>query len=361
MGLGPVRDVTLFEAREMASELRRQRRAGIDPANERRVKRATKAIQSSSSVTFETCAENFIDENRAGWRNEKHASQWSATLKTYAFPVLGQMKVAEIETEHVLKVLKPIWTTKSETASRLRGRIEAILDYAKANGLRAGDNPATWRGHLQRILPAKSRVAAVQHHPAMPYVNIPAFLVRLRAAPGISARALEFTILTAARTGEVIGALWDEIDFTSAAWTIPPERTKSGREHRVPLERRAMDLLREMATLSSTPFVFPGGKKGQPLSNMSMDAVLRRLDIDLTVHGFRSSFRDWAADQTAFSREVAEACLAHTLKDRTEAAYRRSDLFGKRRELLAAWADYCEMGGERLPNFEKSDGSLAAL
>ena len=342
MGLGPVRDVTLAEARELAADLRRQRRAGIDPADARQAERVKVKVERAASVTFEHAAERYIAENAPGWKNAKHGAQWRNTLATYAYPYMGTLPVAAVDVEHVLAALRPIWASKSETAGRVRGRIETVLAYAKANRWRTGDNPATWRGHLDAILPSKASVAAVEHHAALPYADLPAFLVNLRAAPGIAARALEFTILNASRTGEIIGATWAEIDREGAGWLVPAARMKSKRDHRVPLGARSLAILDEMVGAGPNGFVFPGGKTGKSLSNMAMDMTLRRLGLDVTVHGFRSTFRDWAADQTAFPREVAEACLAHVLRDATEAAYRRSDLFGKRRELMAAWAGFCE-------------------
>ena len=346
MGLGPARDVTLADARDLAADLRRQRRAGVDPADARQAERIKVKVERAASVTFEHAAEAYIKENAPGWKNAKHGDQWRNTLATYAYPFMGALPVAAVDVDHVLAALRPIWTNKPETAGRVRGRIETVLSYAKANRWRTGDNPATWRGHLDAILPAKANVVAVEHHAAMPYADLPAFLVKLCAAPGIAARALEFTILNASRTGEVIGATWTEIDRQSAGWLVPAARMKSARDHRVPLGARSLAILDEMAVAGTVGFLFPGAKAGKGLSNMSMDAVLRRLGVDVTVHGFRSTFRDWAADQTSFPREVAEACLAHVLRDSTEAAYRRSDLFGKRRELMTAWAVYCEGKGD---------------
>lgn len=341
LGVGSASDVTLAEARDKAAELRRQRRDGIDPAGARRASRA--AAKAERGVTFKVAAERYIAANQHGWRNAKHADQWTSTLATYAFPKIGTLLVSEITTEHVLACLQPIWATKSETASRVRGRIETVVAFAAAQGWCSGDNPARWRGHLAAILPARAKVARVEHHAAMPYADLPAFIARLRGAEGIAARALEFTILTAARTGEAIGATWPEIDLDAGTWTIPAMRTKSGREHRVPLCDRAAAILKEMKPLGAD-FVFPGAKAGRGLSNMSLDAVLRRLGESCTVHGFRSSFRDWAAERTDAPREVAEACLAHVLKDKTEAAYRRTDFFDKRRALLSTWDAYCRGG-----------------
>jgi integrase len=340
MGLGSAHDVPLAKARELAAALRSQRKSGVDPAEARIAERKKGAADRAKGLTFAECAEKYIESSKAGWKNKKHAAQWTSTLEAYAYPHFGSVPVADVDVERVLKALKPIWSDKAETAGRVRGRIESVLSYASANGFRKGANPATWRGHLDKILPPKSRVAAVTHHAALPYSELPAFIHRLHAAPGIGAMALEFAILTTARTGEVIGATWGEIDLGGAMWTIPAERMKARREHRVPLCDRALAILGDMAKLGTEGFVFKGSRPGKGLSNMSLDAVLRRMSIEVTVHGFRSTFRDWAADQTAFPREVAEACLAHTLKDKTEAAYRRSDLFEKRRELISAFAEF---------------------
>lgn len=341
MGLGSFPDVALAEARERAAECRRLRASGIDPIEARDAERARARTDAAQSITFKESAERYINSHKAGWRNEKHAAQWTATLTTYAYPAFGGLPVQSIDTGLVLKALEPIWRTKTETATRVRGRIESVLDWATARGYRRGDNPARWRGHLDNLLPKRSKVAAVEHHAALPYAEVGAFMVDLRQQPGVGAKALEFVILTAARTGEAIGAQWSEVDLDAALWTVPGDRMKAGREHRVPLSKPAVAILRAMRG-KSDDFVFPGGKRGRPLSNMAMAKVLERMGRgDLTVHGFRSSFRDWAAEQTNFPREIAEAALAHTLKDKVEAAYRRGDAIEKRKKLTAAWADYC--------------------
>jgi integrase len=297
-------------------------------------------------MTFKESAAMYVASHRAGWRNPKHAAQWQATLATYAEPVIGGLSVQAIDTALVLKVLEPIWTTKPETAGRVRGRIESILDWAKARGYRAGENPARWRGHLDKLLPGRSKVRRVEHHAALPYAELPGFLVSLREQEGIAARALEFAILTAARTGEVIGARWSEMDLVGKNWTLPAARMKAGREHRVPLSDRALAILREMQPhrQAEDAFVFPGGKNRRPLSNMAFLMLLRRMGRgDVTVHGFRSSFRDWAAERTKFPAEVAEMALAHTVSDKTVAAYNRSDLYERRRRLMAAWTTFCSV------------------
>ncbi len=342
--------VRLAQARENASDLFQQVKAGIDPLIARdAVLAARKAAQQDAAIkgiTFGEAARRFIAAHAAGWRNPKHAAQWTATIETYASPVFGKIPVIDISTAHVLGALEPIWTTKSETASRLRGRIEMILDYAKARGWRTGENPAAWKGHLSLTLPARSKVAKVKHHAALPWAEIGPFMEVLQLQKGIGAFALRFTILTATRSGEVRGARWHEIDLAAAAWTIPAERMKGGREHRVPLSEHAVAVLLEMsaARTSNDPanLVFPGQSEGRPLSDMSLNAVLRRMERgDLTVHGFRSTFKDWAAESTAYPAELSEMALAHTIGSKVEAAYRRGDLFEKRRRLMADWGQFC--------------------
>ena len=343
MGLGPVELVSLAEAREAALAARKLVFSGVDPIDQRKAAREAR-LATAATYTFKEVADRYIAAHAAGWRNEKHGAQWRATLDAYAFPVFGSRSVAAIDVGLVMRALEPIWREKPETASRVRGRIESVLDYATARGWRTGENPARWRGHLENLLPAKTKVARVEHHPALPYVEVGGFLAELRGAEGISARALEFTILTAARTGETIGATWSEIDLEARAWTIPGKRMKAGQEHRVPLTNRTVEILTALLpfrTGADAP-VFPGGRKGSGLSQMALVMTLRRLGhADITVHGFRSSFRDWAAEATGYPREVAEAALAHTLRDKVEAAYRRGDLFEKRRRLMDDWAAWC--------------------
>jgi integrase len=343
MGLGGVGDWKLAEARERARRFRQQLAEGIDPIEARRGERQQAMAERAKQITFEDAAAKYIAAHQAGWKNAKHAEQWSATLKSYAHPVIGGLSVAAIDTAHIMQVLDPIWTTKTETASRVRGRIEAVLDWAAARNFRKGDNPCRWKGHLSKLLPKPSQVRAVQHHDAMPYADVPAFMALLRERDDISARALEFTILTAARTGETIGATWNEINFAEKLWTIPASRIKAGREHRVPLADRVIELLEALPRLEGNEHVFPGIREGQGLSNMAMLELLRGMDgiNGFVVHGFRSSFRDWAGEETAFQREVIEAALAHRLKDKAEAAYRRGDALAKRRRLMQAWADHC--------------------
>lgn len=344
MGLGKYPEVSLAEARTRAAEARKLKSQGIDPINERDKIRRSKLADAAKAITFKDAAKSYIESNRAGWRNAKHAAQWEATLATYAEPIIGALAIQDIDTGLVLKVLEPIWTTKPETASRLRGRIEAILDWAKARGHRDGENPASWRGHLDKLLPPRSKVRRVKHHAALPFEGLSAFMVALHFEESISALALEFTILTAARTGEVIGSRWAEFDLLEKIWVVPRERMKAGREHRVPLSDRAMAILKEVKPnqISGDIFVFQGNRLGSPLSNMAFLMLLRRMKRDdLTVHGFRSTFRDWAAEHTNFANEVAELALAHTIGNKVEAAYRRGDMFEKRRALMDAWAKAC--------------------
>jgi integrase len=348
MGLGPFPLYGLQKARGKALDARRLRHEGIDPIDTRRAARLRERLEAAKAMTFKQCAESYIASHRPGWRNEKHAGQWTASLATYVYPSIGSLPVQAIDTGLVCKVLEPIWTAKPETAGRVRGRIEAILDWAKARDYRAGENPARWRGHLDKLLPARSKVAKVEHYPALPYGELPGFLVALRAQEGIAARALEFAILTAARTGEATGAKWTELNLAEKVWTTPAERMKAGKEHRVPLCARAMAILKDMEGLrqdATDQFVFPGGKAGRPLSHMAFWELLRRMGRgDLTAHGFRSTFRDWASERTNFAREVAEMALAHAVGDKVEAAYRRGDLFEKRRRLMDAWGAYCSDG-----------------
>jgi integrase len=329
-------------------------KAGIDPLAEREEAAAKAAAerqaQQVASVTFKATAETYIEANEDSWRNAKHRQQWRNTLDTYVYPVMGDMPVADVDTPHVLTVLEPIWKAKPETAGRVRGRIEAILDAAKVRGYRTGENPARWRGHLAQILPARTRLSR-GHHKAAPYAAIPGIMQELRTRKAVAALALEFTILTAARTGEVVGATWDEFDLGKAVWTIPASRMKASREHRVPLPDRAMAILEAVRKLNS-PWVFPGVRGGQ-MSGMAMAMLLRRMKSDVTVHGFRSSFRDWAAECTGYPHEVCEMALAHSIGNKVEAAYRRGDLFEKRRRLMTEWAEFCSgqgaLGGEVVP------------
>lgn len=336
MGLGSGRDVPLAEARKAAHVAREHVRAGLDPIAERERERAgTLRIP-----TFGEAADELIADIRTGFRNEKHRAQWVMTLRDYAAP-LRTKRVDEIGTADVLAVLKPVWQKRPETASRLRGRIERVLDAARARNLRSGDNPARWRGHLDKLLPKPGRLTR-GHHAAMPFEELPGFMGRLRAIEGPSARALEFAILTAARSGEVLAMTWAEVDMAARVWTVPAARMKAGREHRVPLSPAAMAILEAMRAVATGAHVFPGFRNGKPLSTMAMAMVLRRLATGVTVHGFRSTFRDWAGESTPFPREVAEAALAHVVGDATERAYRRGDALEKRRKLMDSWAGFCD-------------------
>lgn len=343
MGLGSLNTVSLSEAREKATEARKFIDQGIDPIEARKAARSAQALDDAKAMTFKACATAYIDAHKAGWRNAKHAEQWTATLETYAYPKFGKLPVAAIDVGLVLKVLEPIWKTKTETASRVRGRIEQILDWAKTRGFRAGDNPARWRGNLQNLLPKRTKVQKVKHHPALPYPEIGAFMKQLRTREGVAALALEFLILTTARTSEVTRATWDEIDLKGKVWRVPPDKIKGEKEHRVPLSAPAIAVLKRIKKeYEADDFVFPGGMVGKPLSSGGMMSVLKRMGLhDLTVHGFRSTFRDWAAEQTSYPNEVCEMALAHVVGDKTEAAYRRGDLLKKRERLMADWAAYC--------------------
>ena len=334
IGFGSARDVPLARARELASQARAKLADGINAKGARR---------SSGGSTFGECADRLIGSMSPSWSNAKHAAQWKMTLHTYAAP-LRPVPVDKVTTDDVLSVLKPLWNSKPETASRLRGRIERVLDAAKAEGLRTGENPARWRGHLDQLLPKRQRLTR-GHHAAMPYADLPAFMVDLQGRQAMAAHVLEFAILTAARSGEALGAKKNEFDLDKAVWIVPPSRMKARREHRVPLSKRALKIAKlAIQHASDGELVFPGQKPGRPLSEMALEMVLRRMKIDdATVHGFRSSFRDWAAECTNFTNEVCEAALAHVIEDKAEAAYRRGDLFNKRRKLMEAWATYCGM------------------
>ena len=343
MGLGPLADVSLAEARDLAQQCRKLLRQGVDPLAERRERRRAVAA-AADAMTFSAVAARYIATHEAAWKNAKHRAQWTATLETYAYPVFGAHSVAAVATGDVTRALEPIWTTKRETARRLRGRIETILDFATTQGWRAGENPARWRGHLEHALPKRGQVARVRHHAALPWRDIGGFMRRLAAETSVGAVALQFTILTATRTGETLGARWGEIDRAARVWTVPAERMKAGVAHRVPLTDAALAVLDAMALLGEEAVapVFPGHRRGRTLSNMAMTMVLRRIGrADLTVHGFRSTFRDWVAETTDHPGEVAEAALAHTIGSKVEAAYRRGDLFEKRRRMMEDWAAFC--------------------
>jgi integrase len=339
MGLGGLIGVSLSDARAKADEHRRSLNNGADPLAEKTARKKEDKLAAAGTRTFERCADAYIEAHSKGWKNAKHAAQWTSTLRTYVYPVLGELPVRTIDRALVIDVLDPIWTTKAETARRVRGRIEAILDFAIARGWRGeGDNPAR-RGPLIKGLSKQPK--SKKHHAALPYAELGGFMVDLRAREGVAAAALELLVLTAARTGEIIGARWPEIDTANRVWTVPGDRMKSGREHRVPLSNAAMAVLKRVRD-DGEEFVFPGARKGQGLSNMALLVLLGRMGRgDVTAHGFRSTFRDWAAERTNFPREVAEAALAHVLEDKTEAAYQRGDMLDKRRRLMDGWAEFC--------------------
>src|SRR5579859_2122395 len=343
MGLGSLSDVSLAEARKRAAECRLLKSAATDPIETRRRQRREAALEAARAVTFKECAEAYLEAHKPGWRNAKHIAQWGSTLERHAFPVFGALSVHAVDTGLVMRVLEPLWRSRPSTANRLRGRIECVLDWAKAKGYRTGENPARWRGHVENILPHLSKVRGVQHHKALPYEEIGEFMRALRAKECMAARALEFLILTATRTGETINARWAEFDRENRTWTIPGHRMKAGRDHRVPLSGAAMSLLATLPHDSMGDYLFPGAKRGKPLSNMAMLVLLKRMKCShITAHGFRSTFRDWSAECTGHGHEVAEMALAHAISNKVEAAYRRGDLFEKRRLLMDDWANYCD-------------------
>jgi integrase len=341
MGLGPLHTIGLADVREKARECRRLRLEGQDPLEIRKASRLEAKIEAAKAMTFAGCAEAYIKVHRAGWRNSKHAAQWPSSLASYTYPIFGSLPVQAIDTALVMRALEQIWTVKPETASRVRGRIESVLDWATARDYRRGENPARWRGHLENLLPKRSKVRAIEHHAALPYDQLAEFTAELRQQEGVAARALELTILTAARTGETLGAQWSEFDLSGRLWTVPGKRMKAGKEHRIPLSASAISVLDEMQAIRQSDFVFPGAKSGRPLSGAAFRALLSRMGrSDLTVHGFRSTFSDWCSEHTNFPAEVREMALAHVVGDKVEAAYRRGDLFEKRRQLMAAWANF---------------------
>ncbi|MDB5908951.1 MAG: integrase [Massilia sp.] len=342
MGLGAVHTVSLSIAREKARQCRLLLTEGKDPIVSRDASRTASALSAARIKTFDQCAAAYIKAHRGGWKSAKHAAQWETSLANYASPVFGALPVSDVDTDLVVKVLRPIWDTKTETAVRLRGRIESILDWATVSKYRQGENPARWRGHLQNLLANPNKIAPVVNHPALPWQEMPAFMPQLIAREGVAARAVQFAILTACRSGEVRGATWSEIDMEAKVWTVPAKRMKAGKEHRVPLSTAAVAVLQQMPRESA--FIFSGRTHDTVLSDMSLTAVLRRMGRgDITVHGFRSTFRDWCSEAAgnSFSREVCEHALAHSLPNKVEAAYRRGDLLEKRILLMQAWADYC--------------------
>ncbi len=345
MGLGAYPQVSLAEARDLASAAGAQKRSGVDPIEARRVaaeaRRAEQSMSLTTNPTFKEVACDYIEAHRPGWKNAKHASQWANTLTTYTFPTIGDLPPADITTDHVTRILRVIWISKPETASRVRNRIELVLDAAKARGLREGENPARWRGHLDKLFPKPSQVKPVRHHPALPWAKAPAFIRTASECKGLSYRAIEMTIMTACRTSEVLNATWNELDLINNVWTIPAERMKARKEHRAPISPQLRTLIDRLPRLDSSPYLFPGQRAGRPLSNMAMTMALRELCYEaVTMHGFRSTFRDWAGECTGHPRDVCEQALAHTLSSEVEAAYRRGDLLNKRRSLMTEWADF---------------------
>jgi integrase len=369
MGLGPYDEVSLADARRAAEKARALVRDGVNPVERRRaaMQAAATAAAVEPPLTFRKVAEKYMDAHESGWKNAKHRGQWTATLETYVYPTIGDLGVRDVELRHVLEILEPIWTKKTDTASKVRGRMELVLDYAAARGEREGLNPARWRGHLDKLLAKPTRIRTIRHHPALPADELGAFMRDLRNREGTGARALEFTILTAVRSGEGRGARWSEIDLKAKTWVIPKERMKGqrhvAREHRVPLSEEAVALLQKLPRVGDVDLVFPASRGGE-LSDATLAAVIKRMNGDgiprwvddkqrpVVPHGFRSTFRDWAAERTSYPRDVAEMALAHTVRDKTEAAYRRGDLFEKRRRMMADWAKFCAQparGGEVLP------------
>lgn len=350
MGLGPFPLVTLAMAREKAIDARRKLLDDIDPIDQRREQRLARRAAHAKAITFRQASEKYVESHRAGWKSAKHASQWGNTLDAHVHPVFGDLSVDAIDVGLVLKALEPIWTTKPETASRVRGRIESVLDWATARKLRSGENPARWRGHLDNLLPARNKLAKVTHFASLPYSEIGDFLAGVRALEGVSPRALEFTILTASRTNEALKAKWDEFDLAARLWTIPPERMKAGIEHRVPLSDWALEILEGLPREDSNPHVFIG-QRAKSLSTMALLLVLRRMKRDdVTVHGFRACFKTWCSEQTSYPSEIVEMSLAHAVGSKVEQSYRRTDLLEKRRRLLRDWSDYCEKPSPRADN-----------
>jgi len=342
MGIGPCHTLDLAKAREKARQARELRLEGIDPIDHKRAQRAAAVAADARAVTFRQCVEGYIKDNQTKWTNAKHRHEWSATLSRYAYPALGNLPIASIDTPLVLKVLKPLWERVPETASRVRGRIENVLGWATVHHYRTADNPARWKGHLEHALPARSKVAKVKHHAALPYTQTGLFMAKVRKDSRIGARCLEFIALTVARVGEANLAEWNEIDFAERVWTVPAKRMKAGKEHRVPLSKAALAVVEDMRAIRVSDYIFPGKRTGRPVgANTALRIAKETADIDITTHGLRSTFRDWAAERTSFPNEVVEMALAHAVPSAVEKAYRRGDLFEKRRRLMEAWADYC--------------------
>ncbi len=340
IGLGSYPTVTLAMARDKARQAHEQIQQGCDPILQKRQAKALLLSQQAKAITFEQAALSYIEAHEDSWRNHKHRAQWESTLRSYAFPVLGRLSVDTIDQEHVLQVLEPIWKSKTETASRLRGRLESVLDWATTRKYRAGENPARWKGHLDKLLASPKKIQKVEHQRALSVEALPAFMAQLAQRAGLSARALEFAILCASRGGEVRGATWAELDLNKRIWTIPAERMKARKEHRVPLSRQAVALLQAQPRVSDSPYIFPS-PSAKMLSDMALLKVTRDMQVDAVPHGFRSTFRNWVAECTEYPGELAEQALAHTLESKVEAAYFRSDVLERRRSLMQDWADFC--------------------
>ena len=340
IGLGSYTSLTLSEAREKAQLLRKQIAQGLNPLHDKRLEKYRRISDAANTKTFKECAFKYIEQQKPSWKNAKHATQWESTLTTYAYPTIGDIRVKDIELAHIISILEPIWTTKTETASRLRGRIEAVLDWAIVREYRPKDNPARWHGYLDKILPSPGKISQKGHHKAMPINSLSAFFRDLRDKDSISSKALQFLILTATRSNEVRGATWDEIDFEKETWTIPATRMKAAKEHRVPLSPAALELLKSLPRFAGEKIVFVAPQGGQ-LSDMALTVLMRKMNADAVPHGFRSTFRDWVAEHTCYPNHVAEMALAHTISNKVEAAYRRGDLFDKRREMMNDWGCFC--------------------
>jgi integrase len=350
-GIGSVRRVSLAKARKKANRICEQVEDGIDPKAKKDAEKQQRRLEAQRAVTFQQVADRYITSHAAGWRGNGSEEQWRQSLKDHVFPVIGDLPVAAIDTGLVMQVLDPIWRTRTETPNRIRGRIENILSYAKTIGLRDGANPGAWRENLKHLLPSPKRVKQAKRHAALPYQDMPAFMAALRKDTSIPARALEFAISTAARVGEALGAKWSEVDLKQRVWVIPPERMKTGREHRVPLSDAALAVLDSMSDIRTSDFIFPGTRDGARLFSAAVRRVLARIQPNLTVHGMRSTFSSWAAERTNYASEIRELCLAHQIGSAVERAYQRSDLFDRRRRLMADWAAFCTsgVGGDVVP------------
>ncbi len=340
IGLGGYPDVSLAEARDKARIARTQIEQGIDPVQVKKDTRNALRAAKAAEITFEKSAKDYIKAKKEEWKNKKHIKQWESTLEQYAYPVIGTMQVKDVELSHIVKILEPIWKTKTETAVRLRGRLESVLDWAAVRQYRSQENPARWKGYLDKILASPNKIKTINHFKALPPKGVGAFISKLREQEGTGARALEFLVLTAARSGEVRGATWQEINLKEKLWIIPAQRMKAKKEHRVPLCKRALEILKELPRFKNENIVF-AAPRGGVLSDMALTAVTRRMKIDAVPHGFRSTFRDWVAEETNYPNEVAEMALAHTIESKVEAAYRRGDLFEKRRRMMDEWEEFC--------------------